>query len=154
MFSLSDLGPASSTESLGGTKPPPCPPPGLTPPVDEGRTGLKATESRPLEKVRHLSLRDKHFTNDTTSTLNEHQNTFSNSDHRKRGPVWPFRRRGLHGCCDVIVWGVWCSQQQQLSSWPAGALGSERQPSGPRGPESFCAGETSFHGAGADIPVS
>lgn len=58
-------------------KPPTCPPPGLTPPADEGRTGLKATESRTLEKVRHLPGRDKHFMNDTTSTLNKHQNTFS-----------------------------------------------------------------------------
>lgn len=55
MFSLADLSSTFFTEALSGLKPPTCPPPGLTPPVDEGRTGLKATENRQLEKVRHLS---------------------------------------------------------------------------------------------------
>nr|XP_046263164.1 bicaudal C homolog 2 [Scatophagus argus] len=44
-------GAAPSLEVLSGTKPRPSPPPGLTPPADEGRTGLKATDSRPLEKI-------------------------------------------------------------------------------------------------------
>lgn len=46
------FGPTFSTEALSGMKLPACPPPGLTPLADEGRAGLKATESRPLEKVR------------------------------------------------------------------------------------------------------
>uniref|UniRef100_A0A3Q3JJ98 SAM domain-containing protein n=1 Tax=Monopterus albus TaxID=43700 RepID=A0A3Q3JJ98_MONAL len=36
---------------LTGTKPWLSPPPGLTPSADEGRTGLKGTDSRPLEKI-------------------------------------------------------------------------------------------------------
>ncbi|XP_041845285.1 bicaudal C homolog 2 [Melanotaenia boesemani] len=49
---LSEQGsaPATTTE-LSGTKPRPSPPPGLTSPTEEGRTGLKGTESRPLEKI-------------------------------------------------------------------------------------------------------
>lgn len=48
--------PAASIEALSAaTKPHPSPPPGLTPPADEGRTGLKGTDSRPLEKVKRLS---------------------------------------------------------------------------------------------------
>uniref|UniRef100_A0A3Q3E6D8 Bicaudal C homolog 2 n=1 Tax=Labrus bergylta TaxID=56723 RepID=A0A3Q3E6D8_9LABR len=42
---------APSTEVLTGTKSRPSPPPGLTPPVDEGRTLLKGNDSRPLEKI-------------------------------------------------------------------------------------------------------
>ncbi|XP_019109294.2 bicaudal C homolog 2 [Larimichthys crocea] len=41
----------ATPEVLSGTKPRPSPPPGLTPPADEGRTGLKGTDSRPLEKI-------------------------------------------------------------------------------------------------------
>uniref|UniRef100_A0A3B5ANI9 Protein bicaudal C homolog 1-B-like n=1 Tax=Stegastes partitus TaxID=144197 RepID=A0A3B5ANI9_9TELE len=36
---------------LPGTKPRPFPPPGLTSPTEEGRTGLKGTDGRPLEKI-------------------------------------------------------------------------------------------------------
>ncbi|XP_076594918.1 bicaudal C homolog 2 [Chaetodon auriga] len=43
--------PAPTPEALSGSKPRPSPPPGLTPPADEGRTGLKGTDSRPLEKI-------------------------------------------------------------------------------------------------------
>ncbi|XP_049441685.1 bicaudal C homolog 2 [Epinephelus fuscoguttatus] len=50
---LSEQGsvPAPTPEVLTGTKPRPSPPPGLTPHADEGRTGLKGTDSRPLEKI-------------------------------------------------------------------------------------------------------
>ncbi|XP_029297544.1 bicaudal C homolog 2 [Cottoperca gobio] len=50
---LSDQGfvPPPAPEMLIGTKPRPSPPPGLIPHADEGRTGLKGTESRPLEKI-------------------------------------------------------------------------------------------------------
>ncbi|KAM4621619.1 LOW QUALITY PROTEIN: bicaudal C homolog 2 [Polymixia lowei] len=37
--------------SHGQNKPRPFPPPGLAPPTEEGRAGLKGTDSRPLEKV-------------------------------------------------------------------------------------------------------
>lgn len=48
--------PAASIEALSAaTKPHRSPPPGLILPADEGRTGLKGTDSRPLEKVKHLS---------------------------------------------------------------------------------------------------
>jgi len=48
----SGSGTARSPELLTGTKLRPSPPPGLTPhAADEGRTGLKGTDSRPLEKV-------------------------------------------------------------------------------------------------------
>ncbi|XP_076020997.1 bicaudal C homolog 2 [Genypterus blacodes] len=45
--------PAHTPEGLNGSqiKPRPLPPPGLAPPTDEGRVGLKGTESRPLEKI-------------------------------------------------------------------------------------------------------
>ncbi|XP_044060719.1 bicaudal C homolog 2 isoform X2 [Siniperca chuatsi] len=46
---LSEQG--SVSDVLTGTKPRPSPPPGLTPSADEGRTGLKGTDSRPLEKI-------------------------------------------------------------------------------------------------------
>ncbi|XP_034546187.1 bicaudal C homolog 2 [Notolabrus celidotus] len=42
---------APTQELLTGSKPRPSPPPGLIPPVDEGRTGLKGNDSRPLEKI-------------------------------------------------------------------------------------------------------
>ncbi|KAM9356873.1 bicaudal C homolog 2 [Symphorus nematophorus] len=50
---LSEQGsvPAPIPEALSGTKPRPSPPPGLTPPADDGKTGLKGTDSRPLEKI-------------------------------------------------------------------------------------------------------
>ncbi|KAM6952368.1 bicaudal C homolog 2 [Lycodopsis pacificus] len=50
---LSEQGsvPAIPPELLTGTKLRPSPPPGLTPHADEGRTGLKGTDSRPLEKI-------------------------------------------------------------------------------------------------------
>ncbi|XP_015235705.1 PREDICTED: protein bicaudal C homolog 1-B-like [Cyprinodon variegatus] len=50
---LSEQGSASTqtTEALTGTKPHPSPPPGLTSPNDEGRTGSKGTEGRQLEKI-------------------------------------------------------------------------------------------------------
>ncbi|XP_068570816.1 bicaudal C homolog 2 [Cebidichthys violaceus] len=50
---LSEQGsvPAITPELLTGTKLRPSPPPGLTPHADEGRTGLKGTDSRPLEKI-------------------------------------------------------------------------------------------------------
>ncbi|XP_008282794.1 bicaudal C homolog 2 [Stegastes partitus] len=50
---LSEQGtaPAPTTEVLPGTKPRPFPPPGLTSPTEEGRTGLKGTDGRPLEKI-------------------------------------------------------------------------------------------------------
>uniref|UniRef100_A0A8C4DUN0 SAM domain-containing protein n=1 Tax=Dicentrarchus labrax TaxID=13489 RepID=A0A8C4DUN0_DICLA len=50
---LSEQGsfPGLTPEVLNGTKPRPSPPPGLTPPADEGRTGLKGADSRPLEKI-------------------------------------------------------------------------------------------------------
>ncbi|XP_040903948.1 bicaudal C homolog 2 [Toxotes jaculatrix] len=50
---LSEQGPvpAPTPEMLTGIKPRPTPPPGLTPPADEGRTGLKGSDSRPLEKI-------------------------------------------------------------------------------------------------------
>ncbi|XP_069577419.1 bicaudal C homolog 2 isoform X1 [Brachyistius frenatus] len=43
--------PAPTTEMMGRTKPRPLPPPGLTSPTEEGRTGPKGTDSRPLEKI-------------------------------------------------------------------------------------------------------
>uniref|UniRef100_A0A672YMI6 Bicaudal C homolog 2 n=1 Tax=Sphaeramia orbicularis TaxID=375764 RepID=A0A672YMI6_9TELE len=50
---LSEQSPVSApaAEGLAGTKPRPLLPPGLNPPADEGRTSLKGTDSRPLEKV-------------------------------------------------------------------------------------------------------
>ncbi|XP_059202515.1 bicaudal C homolog 2 [Centropristis striata] len=50
---LSEQGsvPATTSELLTGIKPRPLPPPGLTSHADEGRTGLKGTDSRPLEKI-------------------------------------------------------------------------------------------------------
>ncbi|XP_034740202.1 bicaudal C homolog 2 [Etheostoma cragini] len=48
---LSEQGSALAPEQLTGTKPRPSPPPGLTTHTDEGRTGLKGTDSRPLEKI-------------------------------------------------------------------------------------------------------
>ncbi|KAM7000169.1 bicaudal C homolog 2 [Tautogolabrus adspersus] len=50
---LSEQGSVSAltTEVLTGTKSRPSPPPGLTAPVDEGRTALKGNDSRPLEKI-------------------------------------------------------------------------------------------------------
>ena len=45
--------PALTPEVLMGNKTWPTPPPGLSPPADEGRTGLKGSDSRPLEKVCH-----------------------------------------------------------------------------------------------------
>uniref|UniRef100_A0A3Q1BQ42 SAM domain-containing protein n=1 Tax=Amphiprion ocellaris TaxID=80972 RepID=A0A3Q1BQ42_AMPOC len=50
---LSEQGtsPAPPTEVLPGTKLRPSPPPGLTSPPEEGRTGLKGTDGRPLEKI-------------------------------------------------------------------------------------------------------
>uniref|UniRef100_A0A3Q2Q2C8 Bicaudal C homolog 2 n=1 Tax=Fundulus heteroclitus TaxID=8078 RepID=A0A3Q2Q2C8_FUNHE len=52
---LSEQGsaPAQTTEVLTGTKRHPSPPPGLTSPADEGRAGLKGTDSCQLEKVSH-----------------------------------------------------------------------------------------------------
>ncbi|KAM6924115.1 bicaudal C homolog 2 [Xenentodon cancila] len=41
----------SEQEALTGTKPRPSPPPGLMSPTEEGRTGLKGADSRPLEKI-------------------------------------------------------------------------------------------------------
>ncbi|XP_058504918.1 bicaudal C homolog 2 [Solea solea] len=49
---LSEQGPIPAPiPEVTGTKHRPSPPPGLTPPAEEGRTGLKGTESRPLEKI-------------------------------------------------------------------------------------------------------
>ncbi|KAL6117669.1 uncharacterized protein ACO6RY_15404 [Pungitius sinensis] len=50
---LSEQGsvPAIPPELLSGTKLRPSPPPGLSPHADEGRTGMKGTDSRPLEKI-------------------------------------------------------------------------------------------------------
>ncbi|XP_035982964.1 bicaudal C homolog 2 [Fundulus heteroclitus] len=50
---LSEQGsaPAQTTEVLTGTKRHPSPPPGLTSPADEGRAGLKGTDSCQLEKI-------------------------------------------------------------------------------------------------------
>ncbi|KAM7389734.1 hypothetical protein PAMP_023693 [Pampus punctatissimus] len=48
---LSEQGHAPTTEVQTGVKPRPLPPPGLIAPIEEGRTGLKGTESRPLEKI-------------------------------------------------------------------------------------------------------
>ncbi|XP_017282598.1 bicaudal C homolog 2 isoform X1 [Kryptolebias marmoratus] len=49
---LSDQGSSPAlTEMLTGTKLHPSPPPGLTPPPEEGRTGLNRPDSRPLEKI-------------------------------------------------------------------------------------------------------
>ncbi|XP_030001137.1 bicaudal C homolog 2 [Sphaeramia orbicularis] len=50
---LSEQSPVSApaAEGLAGTKPRPLLPPGLNPPADEGRTSLKGTDSRPLEKI-------------------------------------------------------------------------------------------------------
>uniref|UniRef100_A0AAY5JZZ7 SAM domain-containing protein n=1 Tax=Esox lucius TaxID=8010 RepID=A0AAY5JZZ7_ESOLU len=52
---LSDHGSISSPDALNGsfpqTKPRPSPPPGLTPPSEEVRMGMKATENRQLEKI-------------------------------------------------------------------------------------------------------
>uniref|UniRef100_A0A3Q1FHY9 Bicaudal C homolog 2 n=1 Tax=Acanthochromis polyacanthus TaxID=80966 RepID=A0A3Q1FHY9_9TELE len=50
---LSEQGtsPAPATEVLPGTKLRPSPPPGLTSPTEEGRTGLKGTDGRLLEKI-------------------------------------------------------------------------------------------------------
>ncbi|KAF7668010.1 hypothetical protein LDENG_00036990 [Lucifuga dentata] len=47
---------APTSEVLNGSqntqaKPRPSPPPGLTPPTEDGRTGLKGPDSRPLEKI-------------------------------------------------------------------------------------------------------
>ncbi|XP_074530288.1 bicaudal C homolog 2 [Halichoeres trimaculatus] len=42
---------APTPEVSTGSKPRPSPPPGLTPPAEEGRTGLKGNDSRPLEKI-------------------------------------------------------------------------------------------------------
>ncbi|XP_033949039.1 bicaudal C homolog 2 isoform X1 [Pseudochaenichthys georgianus] len=44
-------GPAPPSEVQTFSKTRPSPPPGLTPHADEGRTGLKGTDSRPLEKI-------------------------------------------------------------------------------------------------------
>ncbi|XP_033989982.1 LOW QUALITY PROTEIN: bicaudal C homolog 2 [Trematomus bernacchii] len=44
-------GPAPPSEVQTFSKIRPSPPPGLTPHADEGRTGLKGTDSRPLEKI-------------------------------------------------------------------------------------------------------
>ncbi|XP_010776734.1 bicaudal C homolog 2 [Notothenia coriiceps] len=44
-------GPAPPSEVQTFSKTRPLPPPGLTPHADEGRTGLKGTDSRPLEKI-------------------------------------------------------------------------------------------------------
>ncbi|XP_070769120.1 bicaudal C homolog 2 [Enoplosus armatus] len=46
---LSEQGSVPAPSVLTGTKPRPSPPPGLTPPADEGRTGLKGTDR--LEKI-------------------------------------------------------------------------------------------------------
>ncbi|XP_029020484.1 bicaudal C homolog 2 [Betta splendens] len=43
--------PTPTPEVLTGTKPRPSPPPGLNPPAEELRPGLKGAESRPLEKI-------------------------------------------------------------------------------------------------------
>ncbi|KAF1384663.1 hypothetical protein PFLUV_G00122530 [Perca fluviatilis] len=48
---LSEQGSVLAPEQLTGTKPRPSPPPGLSTHTDEGRTGLKGTDSRPLEKI-------------------------------------------------------------------------------------------------------
>uniref|UniRef100_UPI003AAC04B5 bicaudal C homolog 2 n=1 Tax=Centroberyx gerrardi TaxID=166262 RepID=UPI003AAC04B5 len=54
---LSEQGPVSAPtpEVMIGchsqAKPRPLPPPGLAPPIEEGRAGLKGTDSRPLEKI-------------------------------------------------------------------------------------------------------
>ncbi|XP_038592669.1 protein bicaudal C homolog 1-A-like [Micropterus salmoides] len=50
---LSEQGsvPAPTPDVLTGPKYRPSPPPGFTPPADEGRMGLKGTDSRPLEKI-------------------------------------------------------------------------------------------------------
>ncbi|CAK6956604.1 bicaudal C homolog 2 [Scomber scombrus] len=48
---LSEQGHAPNAEVLTGTKPRPLPPPGLIPLTEEGRTGLKGTDSHPLEKI-------------------------------------------------------------------------------------------------------
>ncbi|TDH07706.1 hypothetical protein EPR50_G00108250 [Perca flavescens] len=48
---LSEQGSVLAPEQLTGTKPRPSPPPGLSTPTDEGRTGLKGTDIRPLEKI-------------------------------------------------------------------------------------------------------
>ncbi|KAK1904041.1 Protein bicaudal C like 1 [Dissostichus eleginoides] len=44
-------GPAPPSDVQTFSKTRPSPPPGLTPHADEGRTGLKGTDSRPLEKI-------------------------------------------------------------------------------------------------------
>ncbi|KAK5864821.1 hypothetical protein PBY51_016032 [Eleginops maclovinus] len=44
-------GPAAPSEAQTVIKTRPLPPPGLTPHADEGRIGLKGTDSRPLEKI-------------------------------------------------------------------------------------------------------
>uniref|UniRef100_A0A8C9YUG7 Bicaudal C homolog 2 n=1 Tax=Sander lucioperca TaxID=283035 RepID=A0A8C9YUG7_SANLU len=48
---LSEQGSVLAPEQLTGTKPRRSPPPGLSTHTDEGRTGLKGTDSRPLEKI-------------------------------------------------------------------------------------------------------
>ncbi|XP_053179990.1 bicaudal C homolog 2 [Scomber japonicus] len=48
---LSEQGHAPTAEVLTGTKPRPLPPPGLIPLTEDGRTGLKGTDTHPLEKI-------------------------------------------------------------------------------------------------------
>ncbi|XP_042275231.1 bicaudal C homolog 2 [Thunnus maccoyii] len=48
---LSEQGHIPTLEVLTGMKPRPLPPPGLIPPTEEGRTGLKGADSYPLEKI-------------------------------------------------------------------------------------------------------
>ncbi|CAJ1058706.1 bicaudal C homolog 2 [Xyrichtys novacula] len=59
---------APTPEVLSGSKPRPTPPPGLTPPAEDGRTGLKGNDSRPLEKI--LENEDLSSQSDDDSPVN------------------------------------------------------------------------------------
>ncbi|KAM4732705.1 bicaudal C homolog 2 [Anableps anableps] len=68
---LSEQGsaPAQTTEVLTGTKPHPSAPPGLTSPTEEGRAGLKGTDSRQLEKILENEYQSDQSEEDSTELV-------------------------------------------------------------------------------------
>uniref|UniRef100_UPI0037E7D14F bicaudal C homolog 2 n=1 Tax=Semicossyphus pulcher TaxID=241346 RepID=UPI0037E7D14F len=87
---LSEQGsvPALTPDVLSVMKPRPSPPPGLTPPADEGRPGLKGTESRPLEKI---------LENEDLSGQSEDENPQVNAMLSSEVSVSSISRLGLMG---------------------------------------------------------